>query len=105
MPLLLSFPGRKGKINIAQEIGTTSITFGTFLLNDEKQVRVTALAKQCGNVASEINMAILREWLQGSGVKPVTWGTLVEVLKNCRLELAEEIEAHFNRKLHIPWGT
>lgn len=98
MPLLLSFPGRKGKINIAQEIGTTCTTFGTFLLNDEKQVQVTALARQCGNVAIEINMAILRGWLLGSGVKPVTWGKLVEVLRNCRLDLAEEIESHFNRK-------
>ena len=102
MPLLLNFPG---KVNIVQQIGTTSTVFGTFLLNDDNQVRVTALAKQCSNDASEINMAILREWLQGSGVKPVTWGTLVEVLKNCRLdELAEKIESHFKCKLHTP-GT
>ena len=105
MPVLLSFPGRKGEINVAQEIGATSTTFGTFLLNDEKQARVTALAKQCGNVASEINMAILREWLQGSGVKPVTRDKLVEVLKKCRLNLAEEIESHFKRELHIPRST
>ena len=105
MPVLLSFPGRKGKINIAQEIGTTCTTFGTFLLNDVKQVRVTALARQCGNMASEINMAILREWLQGSGVEPVTWGKLVEVLKKCRLNLAEEIESHFKRELHILRST
>ena len=66
---------------------------------------MTALARQCGNVASEINMAILREWLLGSGVKPVTWGTLVEVLKKCRLNLADEIESHFKRELHIPRST
>ena len=106
MPLLLSFPGRKGKINIAQEIGTTYTMFGTFLLNDEKLVRVTALEKQYGNAASEINMAILREWLQGSGVEPVTWGKLVEVLKSCKLNhLAEKIESHFKRTLHIPRST
>ena len=102
MPLLLSFPGN---INIAQQIGATSTVFGTLLLNDDNQERVTALAKQFGNEASEVNMAILREWLRGSGVKPVTWGKLVEVLKKCKLdELAEKIESHFKCKLHTP-GT
>ena len=99
MPLLLSYPGN---INIAQQIGTTSTVFGTLLLNDDNQERVTALAKQFGNEASEVNMAILREWLQGSGVKPVTWGKLVEVLKKCRPDLAEKIESHFKCKLHPP---
>ena len=100
MPLLLSF---SGNINIVQQIGTTYTVFGTFLLNDDNQVRVRALARQFGNEANEINMAILQEWLQGSGVKPVTWGKLVEVLKKCRLdELAEKIESHFKCKLHTP---
>ena len=103
MQLLLSFPGN---VDIVQQIGTTYTKFGTFLLKDDNQVRVTALAKQCSNDASEINMATLREWLQGSGVKPVTWGKLVEVLKKCRLdELAEKIESHFKCKLHTPRDT
>ena len=105
MPLLLSFPGRNGKINIAQEIGATYTEFGTFLLNDEKQVQVRAFAVEYGNRATDVNMAILQKWLRGSGMKPVTWGTLVEVLKNCRLDLAEKIESHFKRKLHIPRST
>ena len=102
MPLLLSFPGN---INIAQQIGTTSTVFGTLLLNDDNQERVTALARQFGNEASEVNMAILREWLKGSGVTPVTWGKLVEVLKKCRLDLAEKIESRFKCKLHTPRDT
>ena len=103
MPLLLDFPGN---MNIAQQIGTTSTVFGTFLLKDDNQVRVTALARQFGNEANEINMAILREWLLGSGVKPVTWGKLVEVLKKCKLdELAEKIESHLKCKLHTPRDT
>ena len=102
MPILLDFPGN---INIVQQIGTTYIVFGTFLLNDDNQIRVTTLARQFCNEANEINMAILREWLQGSGVKPVTWGKLVEVLKKCRLDLAEKIESHFKCKLHTPRDT
>ena len=100
MPLLLSF---SGNINIVQQIGITYTVFGTFLLNDDNQVRVRALARQFGNEANEINMAILQEWLQGSGVKPVTWGKLVEVLKKCSLdELAEKIESQFKCKLRTP---
>ena len=102
MPLLLNFPG---KVNIVQQIGTTYTVFGTFLLKDDNQVRVTALARQFGNDTSEVNMAILREWLQGSGVKPVTWSTLVEVLKKCRPDLAEKIESCFKCKLHTPRDT
>ena len=103
MPLLLSFPGN---MNIAQQIGASYTVFGTLLLNDDNQERVTALANQFRNEASEVNMAILREWLKGSGVKPVTWSKLVEVLKKCKLdELAEKIESHFKCKLHTPRGT
>ena len=29
------------------------------------------------------------------GVKPVTWGALVDFLKKCRPDLAEKIESHF----------
>ena len=32
--------------------------------------------------AEQIIMAILQQWLQGKGVKPVTWSTLVSVLRN-----------------------
>ena len=95
MPKLLSFPGRHGDINIPQQIGASYIQFGTFLLNDESQARVTAIANQYSNQAEPINMHLLREWLHGSGTKPVTWDTLAKVLRKIPLDpLAEEIEWH-----------
>ena len=44
--------------------------------------------------AEQINMEILQEWLAGRGKQPVTWATLVEILRDIELTaLASEIEA------------
>ena len=44
--------------------------------------------------AEKINMEIFQEWLIGRGKQPVTWATLVEVLRDIELTaLASEIEA------------
>ena len=44
--------------------------------------------------AEQINMEILQEWLAGRGKQPVTWATLVEILRDIELTaLANEIEA------------
>ena len=94
MPKLLRFPGRKGHINIPQQIGDMYIQFGTFLLNDDTSVRVRAIANRHNDRAVQINMQLLEEWLQGSGKQPVTWKTLVQVLKEAGLiELAKEINS------------
>ena len=50
--------------------------------------------------AKEINMAILKKWLRGEGKQPVTWGTLVQVLKDSDLKsVAKEIEAAISSPL------
>ena len=41
----------------------------------------------------QINVKIFHKWLNGMGLQPVTWETLVQVLKDIQLnELAKEIE-------------
>ena len=46
------------------------------------------------NDAEQINTEILQEWLTGRGKQPVTWATLIEVLRDIKLSaLASEIEA------------
>ena len=43
--------------------------------------------------AERINTEILREWATGKGKKPVSWETLIEVLRDIELDaLASEIE-------------
>ena len=46
--------------------------------------------------AEQINIEILKQWLTGRGKQPVTWATLVEVLRDIKLcTLADDIEAVF----------
>ena len=46
------------------------------------------------NDAERINTEILQDWLAGKGKQPVTWATLVGVLRDIELStLAGQIEA------------
>jgi len=46
------------------------------------------------NNAQQINMEILQEWLAGGGKEPVSWRTLIRVLRDVGLNvLAGDIEA------------
>ena len=94
MPELLKFPVGKGHINIPQRIGTNFTEFGIFLLNDPTGARVEAIEKELRGEAKKINVQILREWLKGDGLQPVTWQTLVDVVGDCGLSiLAGDIKA------------
>lgn len=84
---MLKFPGRSGEINIPRTIGTNYLTFGILLLCDEDGTKVDAVAEKHGA------LGILKSWVQGEGQQPVTWRTLVQVLKDSNFTaLAEEIE-------------
>ena len=50
------------------------------------------------NDSEQINMEILRRWLEGTGRKPVSWRTLVQCLRDIgNIALAEEIEHSISR--------
>ena len=95
LPELLRFTCTdKRVVNIAEEVGTKYVQFGTFLLDDRTGSRVKNIAHKHSNDAERINTEILQEWLTGRGKQPVTWVTLVEVLYYIELSsLAGEIEA------------
>lgn len=79
---LLKFPGKHGRINIPEQIGKEYTTFGTFLLESAKT-----------QTATEINVTILREWINGKGQEPFTWDSLVKCLRDAELNgLADDIE-------------
>lgn len=81
-------------MNVPEEIGTKYFEFGIFLLNDSNGSRVKNMAHKYLNDAGRINVDILWEWVCGSGKRPVTWATLVQVLRDIELStLADEIEA------------
>ena len=83
----------KRAINIPQEIGSNSYQFGLLLLDDPNGTRVRNIERDCREI-ERINTEILQKWATGRGKKPVTWETLIEVLRDIELgALASEIEA------------
>ena len=90
---LLSFPGKSGNIiNIPEQIGTKYRMFGILLLNDKGGAEVSAIIKEYHKDAAEINLEILRRWIEGKG-KPLGWDTLINVLQNIQLgTLASDIK-------------
>ena len=95
LPELLRFTCTdKRAVNIPVEIATKYVEFGTFLLDDRTGSRVKIMEHQHHYDAKRINTEILKEWLTERGKQPVTWATLIEVLRDIELStLADEIEA------------
>ena len=89
----IRFQGKERTINIPQEIGTSYSQFGIFLLDDPNGTRTHNIEHKHREHAVQINTEILREWATGRGKKPVSWKTLIEVLRDIELgTLASEIE-------------
>ena len=83
MQELLSFSAEK--VNIAIKVGVHYSKFGILLLDDPNGDIVKALEMEHHWNAEQINMAILRRWLQGKGVKPITWSNLVTTFQKIGL--------------------
>ena len=86
-------PTKAGLVSVRTEIGTKYFDFGVHLLDDTTGSKIQAMEKEFHNNAAEINQRIFMEWLQGSGIRPVSWQTLVGVLRDIQLNtLADKIE-------------
>ena len=98
MRLFIKFPdGKDGFIRIRDKIGIKYSDYGIFLLDDDTGSRVATIKSKHLGDPKPIIEEITREWLEGSGEKPVTWRTLVRVLREIELEtLADEIETSCN---------
>ena len=91
---LIRFQGRERRINIPQEISTQCRQFGYLLLEDSTGAQVQNIAETCRGNPEEMNLEILRLWINGEGKDPVTWTTLVEILRDSELTtLAKDIQA------------
>ena len=71
-------------VNIAEQIGVNYLKFGIFLLQDSTGTIVKAIENEHQRNAEQINLAILQKWLEGKGVKPVTWSSLVTALEKMK---------------------
>ena len=81
------------RLKVPERVGTKYQEFGIFLLNDTTGSKVESLKHQHMGDPSRITMGILQEWLEGRGL-PVSWGTLIQTLRDIQLNLlAEEVAA------------
>ena len=95
LPELLKLTCTDGRVvNIPMEIATKYVWFGTLLLDDRNGSSIKTMARKHHYDAEEINTEIFQKWLSGRGKQPVTWATLVKVLRDIELStLAGDIEA------------
>ena len=81
-----------GSIKITERIGTSYGKLGPLLLSDDDGAVTQAIRDQYHHDAAKINYEILQRWIQGAGMQPVQWSTLIDVLKKIELSpLAEEV--------------
>eukprot|EP00731_Ephydatia_muelleri_P005503 Em0002g1679a len=96
--LLTCFPsvvdGEKKTINIIQRTGTSYEKLGMFLLEDDNGDIVDSLKEACHQDPIQITTAVYKKWISGTGRKPVTWQTLVDVLREIDLNrVADDIDS------------
>ena len=73
------------------------MTFGILLLEDPNGMRIRNMERKHMKNPEQINMEVLQEWVRGGGKQPVTWDTLIHVLRETEstdlTRLASEIGA------------
>ena len=80
------------RLKIPQRVGANYFTFGILLLNDTVGSRVESLEIGCQGKPEKIVQKILQEWLEGRGLEPVMWETLIKTLRDSDLSaLADEV--------------
>lgn len=81
------------RLNIPQGIGANYNTFGILLLDDTTGSRVAGIQYECRGQPERICQRILQEWLEGRGVVPLSWQTLIRILRQSELiTLAEKVQ-------------
>ena len=79
------------RLGVLKAVGPHYSTFGILLLNDTTGSRVATM--ECNNSPERITRKILQEWLEGKGLMPVSWETLVKTLRDIELNaLADKIQ-------------
>lgn len=87
-----SSDGVKKTFDVAEEIAHSYDKIGGELLQDLNGNRVRNILKDNFYKVVDTSVDILKEWLEGSGERPVTWRTLIQVLEKCgKVELAQDI--------------
>ena len=85
--------GVKKSVSITQKTSTCYTKLAMYLLDDDNRDIVDGFKEKYHGDPEEIVTAVYKKWINGTGRKPVTWQTLVDVLREIELSsLAAEIE-------------
>ena len=96
---LQKFPAKDEFKDIVAEIQNDYKSLGIQLLNDSNGQIVMGIETAERGHPLDITVVILRQWLQGKGRLPVTWQTLVECLRDAKLNVvADYIEDAFSQE-------
>lgn len=81
-------------INIIQMIAPHYLEFGVYLLRDTRRLFIIhTIERDHPMNPEEITLRILQRWMEGMGRGPITWATLIDVLREINHErLAFEIK-------------
>ena len=92
LPKIIHDDEKSSNFDIAERIGLSYKKVGGELLEDSSGNRVEIIWTDNFHQVVDTNVDILKEWLKGSGKRPVTWRTLIQVLeKYGEVELAQDI--------------
>ncbi len=84
-------------LDLTQQIGTRYNQFGILLLNDKTGARISSIETKHRENVQEINLEVLKLWINGEGRKPISWNTVVTVLREIGLNaLASKINSTCN---------
>ena len=93
----ICFQMADSKVNVAEKIGVKCHDFGVLLLNDEGGDVITFIEREQRGNAYGINVEVFKMWLKGTGKQPVTWDTLVDVLRDIGLnKLANDVICNYS---------
>ena len=81
--------------NIPAEIGVNFYKLGLLLLEDDYGNKTDAIVAAHRHDPEMIAIKIFQKWINGDGKTPVTWATLIQVLKDLKMNrLAETLQRH-----------
>ena len=89
--------GEKQNLKIIQGTCTHYSNLAMYLLEDDNCEIVDCFEEKYHHDPEKIVAAVYKKWISGTGKRPVSWQTLVDVLREIELNsLADEIEIALN---------
>ena len=92
--LLLLKTAAGGKIRIISQLGPHWRNLGYIMNFDDTGAKIESIEQKYRGDPEDCCRAMFQHWLNGNGVRPCSWGTLIELLEDCDQQaLLKEIQS------------